>query len=150
MGIDFVACGTAVDGVTGVLVDDFEGSGFGDVEVFEPWFLDGAFLDDEACAKGVFFADGNGVSFFYEERILLSVDGGIDSQGEDMLMVSREDLIVNDGTVGTALFVHGFVDGLSGQDSSCTYFEMDICCLAELPCLDVNGLLWGDSTKMYS
>jgi len=153
-GVDFVACRTTVDGVTSVLVDDFEGSGFSDIKIFEPWFLDGTFLEDKACAEGVVFADGNGMGFFHNKSILLAVDGGINSQRKDMLMMCCEDLIVDDSAVWKTLFVHGFMDGLGRQDSRGTDFEMNIRCLAELPGLtsqqhggDVEG---GRGTKMYS
>lgn len=56
-----------------------------------------------------------------------------------MLMMCREDLIVDDRAVWRTLFVQGLMDGLGGQDSCCTDFEMDICCLSELPGLQVSN-----------
>jgi hypothetical protein len=112
VGIDFVAGGSAVDGITGVLVDDFEGSRFCDVKIFESRFLDRTFLDDKSRSIGIFLPNGDWVSFFHHQSILGTIDGGIDSQGKDMLMVGGEDLIVDDGAVGNGLFVHGFVDWL--------------------------------------
>jgi hypothetical protein len=138
--VDFVACWAAVDGVAGVLVDDFEGSGFCDVEIFEAWFVDGALFDDEAGAVGILFAYGDGVSFFDLQCIFVSIDGRIDSQGEDMLMVSCKDLIMDHSSVRDDLVVHGFVNGLGRENSGGTNFEMDISRLTKLPCLELDRM----------
>ena len=45
------------------------------------------------------------MSFFHGKSVLMAVDGGINSQGEDMLMVCRENLIVDDRAVWRTLFV---------------------------------------------
>ena len=112
-----------------------------------PRFLNDTFLDNEAGSVRIILSDRDRVSFFHEEGILCSVDGGINSQGKDVLMMRREDLIVNHGSVRNAFFVHGSVDGLCRRNARCTDFEMNICCLTELPCLNVShvatGTKWG-------
>ena len=110
--MDFVTCWAAVDGVTCVFIDDFESSCFGDVEIFEAWFVDSAFLDDEACSVGVLLADGDRVGFFDQEGIFVPVNRGVNAQGEDMLMVRSKDPRVNNRSKGDADVVKFMIDGL--------------------------------------
>lgn len=137
MSVELVTGGAAVDGVLGVLVDDLERPRLGDIQIFKARFLDNTLLNDEARAVRILLAHGNRMSLFYQQRILKPIDSRINSQRKDVLMMSSQDLIVNNGAVGRALGVERLVDGLSAEDTGGTDFELDVGGGAELPGEDV-------------
>ena len=52
-----------------------------------------------------------------------------------MLMMCSKNLIVDNSTIRTTDFIHGFVNGLGGQNTGCPDFKMNIRSLTKLPCL---------------
>jgi hypothetical protein len=104
--INLVPCWTTVDGIANILIDHLEYSCLCKIKVFEPRFLDGAFLDKEASAMGILLSNWDGVTFFNDEGVLVSVDSGVNTQGEDMLMVGCQYLVVDNCSVGTSFLVH--------------------------------------------
>jgi hypothetical protein len=44
---------------------------------------------------------GHGMGFFDNEGVLVAIDGGVDAEGEEVLMVGCHDTGSDDGAVGT-------------------------------------------------
>jgi hypothetical protein len=61
----------------------------------------------------------------------MTVDHGIDTEGEDMLMMDGEDSWVDDGAEGDANLIEFVVDGRSGENASGTDFVDDFASLVE-------------------
>jgi hypothetical protein len=137
MSVKLVASWATVDGVLGVLVDDLERTRLGDIQIFKARFLDHTLLNDEPGAIRILLAHGNRMSLFYQQGVLEPIDSRVNSEGKDVLMMSGQDLIVDNGAVGRALGVEGLVDGLGAEDTGGTDFEVDVGGGAELPGEDV-------------
>ena len=113
-GVDFVGDGFVVDWVAdgGVLdledavgvVVDFEAGGCGHE----------GFVDGVADAVRVEVGAGHGDGFFVDEAVRVPVDGGVDAEGEDVLVVGGEDAGVDDGAPGDG---DAGVDGLGAEDA---------------------------------
>lgn len=113
-GVDFVADSFAVDGVAGGLVEDFEGAAGVVVGVEAGRLFDRGFRDGVADAVGVEVGDGHGMDFVVDEAVGVAVDGGVDAQGEDVLVVDGEDAGVDDGA---PWYFDAFVYGLGADDA---------------------------------
>jgi hypothetical protein len=134
--VEFVTRWAAIDRISNGFVNNFEDSGFGYVEIFEAGFVDCAFLDDKPRSIGIIFTERNRMSFFNDKRIFLAVDSRVYAEGEDVLMMSTQNLIMNNCTIWKDFFVHGPVDRLGGQNSCCSHFKIDISGLTESPRLN--------------
>lgn len=127
-GVDFVADRFAVDGVAGGFVEDFEAAARVVVGVEAGRFGDGGFRDGVADAVGVEVGDGHGVHFVVDEAVGVAVDGGVDAQREDVLVVDGEDAGVDDGAPGD---FDVFVDGLGADDAGGSDLVGHLACLVE-------------------
>lgn len=94
--VDFVGDGLVVDGVADVDVLNFEGAVGVGVEVVAAGLRDEGFFGVVACAVGVEVAAGHRESIVVYEAVGVAVDGGVDAEGEDVLVVGCQDSWVDD------------------------------------------------------
>ncbi len=132
--VDLVADGFAVDGVPGGFVQDFEGAGGVVVCVEAGGLLDGGFRDGVADSVRVKFRDAHGVNFVVDEAVGVAVDGWVDAEREDVLVVDGEDARVDDGS---PWHFDAFVNGLSADDAGRSDLVGQLACLIEHESHDV-------------
>ena len=90
---------------------------------------------------------GHGDRVFLDDRVLMTVHTGVDSQGEQVLMVGSEDAGADDVAVWRGLAGE---DGSGAEDTSRPGLEVDTRCLVEFPSKDVlvvghGDLAWSES-----
>ena len=112
--VDLVRDRFAVDGVDGVRVGDLVGQVGGLVEVQAAGVGDLALADGVAHAVRVEVGFLHGEGFGGEDAVSVAVDGGVDAEGEDVLVVGGQDAGVDDGAPGDG---EASVDGLGGDDA---------------------------------
>ncbi len=112
--VDFVGDWFSVDGVADGGVLDLEDAVGVRVEVEARGDFDEGFLDGVADAVGVEGRAGHGVAFFVDEAVRVAVDGWVDAEREDVLVVGGEDARVDNGAPGDG---DAFIDGLGADDA---------------------------------
>ena len=112
--VDFVGDWLSVDGVADGGVLNFEDAVAVWVEVEARGGFDKGFLDGVADAVEVKGRAGHRVAFFVGEAVRLAVDGWVDAEREDVLVVGSEDARVDDGAPRDG---DPFVDGLGTDDA---------------------------------
>ena len=85
-------------------------------------------VDGVADAVGVEVGTRHGVGFFVDQAVLVAVDGGIDAEGEDVLVVCGEDSWVHDGA---PWYLDPVVDGLCAYDTRRSHLVLDLSGLIE-------------------
>lgn len=145
-GVDLVADGLAVDGVADGGVLDLEGSVDVVVDVDAAGFLDHRFFHHVARSLWVQCRARHGVGFVVDESIVVPVDGGVDTEGEDVLVVGREHAWVDDCAPRD---LETFVDGLGAEDTGGADFVDDISSLIEHEGEDVFVIGDGDDGLNY-
>lgn len=113
-GVDLVADGLAVDWVPGGFVENLEGAGGVGVGVQAGGRVHRPLRDGVADAVGVEVGEGHGVDFVVDEAVGVAVDGRVDAEGEDVLVVDGEDAGVDDGA---PWYFDALVDGLGADDA---------------------------------
>lgn len=113
-GVDLVGDRLSVDGVEGGGVLDLEGAGRGGGQVEALGGGDDVVGDGVADAVGVEIGAGHGVGGGGDEAVVVPVDGRVDAEGEDVLVVGGEDAGVDDGAPGDG---DAGVDGLGADDA---------------------------------
>ena len=111
--MDLVADRFAVDGVAGGVVENLEGAGRVEIGIQAGGVRDGGLLDGIANPVGVELGEGHWVNFVVNETVGVPIDGRVDTEGEDVLMVDGEDARVDDGA---PWYFNTFVDGLGTDD----------------------------------
>lgn len=127
-GVDAVADRFAVDGVAGGFVEDLEGAGGVGVGVEAGGFPDGGFRDGVADAVRVEVGEGHGVDFVVDEAVGVPVDGRVDAEGEDVLVVDGQDAGVDDCA---PWYFDAFVNGLGADDAGCSDLVGELARLVE-------------------
>lgn len=140
-GGDLVGDWGAVDGVEDVGVGDFEDAVGVWGEVVAAGVGDGGVGGGVAGAVGVEGGARHGVGFRVDERVGGAVEGGVDAEGEDVLVVDGEDAGVHDGAEGDG---DAFVDGLGGEDAGGADLVGELAGLVELEGQDVFVVGDGD------
>lgn len=145
-GVDLVADGFAVDRVADGGVLDLEGSVEVVVGVDAAGFFDHGFFHHVAGSLRVQRGARHGVCFVVDEPIIMAVDGGVDAEGEDVLVVCGEYAWMDDCTPRD---LETFVDGLCAEDACGSDFIDDVSGLVEHESEDILVVGHGDDGLNY-
>lgn len=99
------------------------------------------FIDGIADAVGIEVRAGHGVGFFVDEAVRMAINGGIDAQGENMLVVSGEDARMDNGAPGDG---DAGINGLSAEDAGGADFIDELAGLVEHEGHDIFVIRDGD------
>lgn len=145
-GEQLVADGCVGCGVANALVEEFEGAVGGVVEVVAAFAGDGGRGGGVADAERIVDAgvvDGEGVRFFDEEGVGVAVEGGVDAQAEEVLVVWRQNARSDFSTIWQILGVFE-TSGRCGENACGADFVVDGGVLAEVEGEDVLVVGNGD------
>ena len=112
--VDLISDWFPIDRVAHSGVLDFENAVGVWVEIEACGSLDEGFLGGVADAVGVEGRARHGMAFLVDEAISVAVDGRVDAEGEDVLVVCCQHARVNDGAPGDR---NTRVDGLGADDT---------------------------------
>ncbi len=86
------------------------------------------FVNGIADAMGIEVRAGHGVGFFVDEAVTMAINGRVDAQGEDVLVVSGKDARVDNGAPGDG---DAWVNGLGVEDAGGADFVDELAGLIE-------------------
>lgn len=96
---------------------------------------------DVANAVRVFVVPGHCDRVFFDERVCVAVDVGVNAEAEDVLVEGSHDAFVDVCTEGNG---HAFVDGSCGKNTGGLYLVVQTGGLVQVPHKDVFVVADGD------
>ena len=143
-GHELVASGSQGHPVLPVGVDDLEDTAVGKAVLNRTSSVDCGLLTDVACAQRVQLLVPRHLNRIrVDERVLVAVDGRVNTDVEQVLMVGSHDTI---GNARSPRNLGLLVNGLSGKDTSSSGLERNLSILVEDPGKDV--LVVGNSDDL--
>lgn len=129
-GNEFVAYAVAADWVFDALVDDLENPVEAGLSICPGGLLEGCFAYFVVVASWVGFGvHGHCMRFFGDNGVVVSINGGINAEGKDVLMILSQHARVNHVSVVGGL---ASVNVDTADDSSGAGFDVDATALVEL------------------